>query len=213
MIRVDSNDAGQNGTLYKYQSAARSSCSCADVSNHSTYQVTTIDINMRIFALAALAGLAVAHAPFDHPGWPSQPHPTAAQPHHGSNTTCISTPDASLIATSFGLTISNYTEALAVQLFTNNFTDQSDSVNTLIHEPGLQAKDVSTQAYEENIIQITDILIARILDLHLKSRIPRRTGSPTPRSFQDPEPLEHLRHRHHPLALQSNFACPRHQYR
>jgi hypothetical protein len=108
---------------------------------------------MRIFALAALAGLAAAHAPFDHPGWPSQsgwpsqPRPTntAAQPHQ-SGAACISAPDASLIATSFGLTISNYTEALAVQLFTNNFTDQSDSVNTLIHEPGLRAQNVSTKS-------------------------------------------------------------------
>ncbi|KAG9815109.1 hypothetical protein KCV05_g18582, partial [Aureobasidium melanogenum] len=56
--------------------------------------------------------------------------------------TCISAPDASLIATNFGLTISNYTEPLAVQLFTNNFTDQSDSVLTLMHEPGLQAQDL-----------------------------------------------------------------------
>jgi hypothetical protein len=45
---------------------------------------------------------------------------------------CISDADATLIGTSFGLTISNYTEALAVQLFTEGFTDQSDSVNQLI---------------------------------------------------------------------------------
>jgi len=100
---------------------------------------------MRLLILAASVALAAAHPPFNHPGWPSQPHPTnpAAQPYWHGDAACISTSDASLIATSFGLTISNYTEALAVQLFTNNFTDQSDSVNTLIHEPGLQAKDVS----------------------------------------------------------------------
>ena len=101
---------------------------------------------MRLLVLAASVALAAAHPPFDH--WPSQPYPTnpAAQPYWPGphdDAACISTSDASLIATKFGLTISNYTEALAVQLFTNNFTDQSDSVNTLIHEPGLQAKDVS----------------------------------------------------------------------
>ncbi|CAD0088092.1 unnamed protein product [Aureobasidium vineae] len=115
---------------------------------------------MRTFVLAALVALTAAHSPFEHPGWPSQPawpsrpawpsqaagssqlNPTeAASPSAVPDATCISAPDASLIATSFGLTISNYTEALAVQLFTNNFTDQSDSVNTLIHEPGLQAQD------------------------------------------------------------------------
>ncbi|KAI4731181.1 hypothetical protein E4T49_00786 [Aureobasidium sp. EXF-10728] len=111
---------------------------------------------MRTFVLATLVALAAAHAPFDHPGWPSQPawppsqpHPTGqpAAPSAIPDATCISGPDASLIATSFGLTISNYTEALAVQLFTNNFTDQSDSVNTLIHEPGLQAKDLGSLTF------------------------------------------------------------------
>lgn len=104
---------------------------------------------MRTYVIAALVALAAAHRPFEHPDWPShpdwasQPHPTnTAALSPPSDATCISAPDASLIATSFGLTISNYTEALAVQLFTNNFTDQSDSVNTLIHEPGLTAQDV-----------------------------------------------------------------------
>ncbi|CAD0047744.1 unnamed protein product [Aureobasidium pullulans] len=98
---------------------------------------------MRSCVLASLFSLAVAYTPFERPGHPSPPHHVGpvGPYHHGSNATCISAPDASLIATSFGLTISNYTEALAVQLFTSNFTDQSDSVNTLIHEPGLQASD------------------------------------------------------------------------
>ena len=46
---------------------------------------------------------------------------------------CLCDADASLLATSFGLTISNYTQALAVQLFAEGFTDQSDSVNQLIN--------------------------------------------------------------------------------
>jgi hypothetical protein len=112
------------------------------------YHTSTLDFNMRICIIAGFVALAAAHSPFKHPSWAPQPHSSnnATQPQHGG-ATCISTADASLIATSFGLTISNYTEALAVQLFTNNFTDQSDSVNTLIHEPGLQAKDVNIQAY------------------------------------------------------------------
>ena len=57
---------------------------------------------------------------------------------------CISAADASIVATDFGLLISNYTEALAVQLLAGNFTDQSDSVNTLIYEPGLLASNVSS---------------------------------------------------------------------
>jgi hypothetical protein len=112
------------------------------------YHTSTLDFNMRICIIAGFVALAAAHAPFGHPDWRPQPHSpnNATRPQHGS-ATCISAPDASLIATSFGLTISNYTEALAVQLFTNNFTDQSDSVNTLIHEPGLRAQDVSIQSY------------------------------------------------------------------
>ncbi|KAI4852139.1 hypothetical protein E4T44_01679 [Aureobasidium sp. EXF-8845] len=103
---------------------------------------------MRICIIAGFVALAAAHSPFKHPSWAPQPHSSnnATQPQHGG-ATCISTADASLIATSFGLTISNYTEALAVQLFTNNFTDQSDSVNTLIHEPGLQAKDLGSLTF------------------------------------------------------------------
>ena len=108
---------------------------------------------MRSCVLASLFSLAVAYTPFERPGHPSPPHHVGpvGPYHHGSNATCISASDASLIATSFGLTISNYTEALAVQLFTSNFTDQSDSVNTLIHEPGLQASDVCrTNQYFEH---------------------------------------------------------------
>ncbi|KAH0368212.1 hypothetical protein KCU65_g4110, partial [Aureobasidium melanogenum] len=81
---------------------------------------------MRSFILAALVVLAAANPSVSPPG-----------------PACISGPNASLIAMKFGMTISNYTESLAVQLFTNNFTDQSDSVLTLMHEPGLRAQDVS----------------------------------------------------------------------
>lgn len=89
---------------------------------------------MRSFLIACLASAATA---FEH-----HPHPFGFPPHASENYTCISSADAALIATKFGLTISNYTEALAVQLLSDDFTDQSDSVNTLIHEPGLVASDV-----------------------------------------------------------------------
>ncbi|KAI4735485.1 hypothetical protein E4T50_14003 [Aureobasidium sp. EXF-12298] len=92
---------------------------------------------MRSFVLAALVVLAAAHPSVSPPGPPPPPPPPPP-----GDATCISAPDASLIATNFGMTISNYTEPLADQLFTNNFTDQSDSVLTLMHEPGLQAQDL-----------------------------------------------------------------------
>ncbi|KAI5264533.1 hypothetical protein E4T47_08742 [Aureobasidium subglaciale] len=94
---------------------------------------------MRSYIITALVALATAHSPYGNPGHHLYESKNAT---HSGNASCISDADASLIATSFGLTISNYTEALAVQLFTTNFTDQSDSVNTLIHEPGLQAQDL-----------------------------------------------------------------------
>jgi hypothetical protein len=50
---------------------------------------------------------------------------------------CLSQGDADALAYSFGQTISNYSTALAVQLFTNDFTDQSDSVNSLIENSPL----------------------------------------------------------------------------
>lgn len=96
---------------------------------------------MRTFFLAALTTLAAAHPSVAAPG--AAPPPPPPPPPPPKDTTCISAPDASLIASKFGLTISNYSEPLAVRLFTNNFTDQSDGVLTLMHEPGLQAQDVS----------------------------------------------------------------------
>ncbi|KAH0153459.1 hypothetical protein KCU67_g9454, partial [Aureobasidium melanogenum] len=72
---------------------------------------------MRSFVLAALVVLAAAHPSVSPPGSPPPPPPPPP-----GDATCISAPDASLIATNFGMTISNYTEPLAVQLFTNNFT-------------------------------------------------------------------------------------------
>jgi hypothetical protein len=150
MTRVDLNDAGQNRILEDISASSPSPFALVQTSTRALniYHTYTLDINMRICILAGFVALAAAHVPFKHPSWTPQPQPTndATRPQH-SGAACISASDASLIATSFGLTISNYTEALAVQLFTNNFTDQSDSVNTLIHEPGLQAKDVSIQAY------------------------------------------------------------------
>jgi hypothetical protein len=57
---------------------------------------------------------------------------------------CLSNADANILATSFGQTISNYTTELAVQLFTNDFTDQSDSVNSLIQNSPLPNIPVSS---------------------------------------------------------------------
>lgn len=157
------------------------------------YPTFPLDFSMRICVIAGFVALAAAHAPFKHPSWTPQPHSpnNATQPQHGS-ATCISASDASLIATSFGLTISNYTEALAVQLFTNDFTDQSDSVNTLIHEPGLQAKDVSIQASSRHTARNANRVSAWIFDLRIKSRLPRRPRSPASGPLQDSKPLEHL---------------------
>ena len=56
---------------------------------------------------------------------------------HENTGFCLTSGDAQVLANSFGQTISNYTTALAVQLFTNDFTDQSDSVNSLIRNSPL----------------------------------------------------------------------------
>jgi hypothetical protein len=62
---------------------------------------------------------------------------------HDTTGFCLTTGDAQILAHSFGQTISNYTTALAVQLFTNDFTDQSDSVNSLIQNSPLPNIPVS----------------------------------------------------------------------
>lgn len=92
---------------------------------------------MRTLVFAALVALTAAHPSVAPPSAPPPPPPPPGA------AACISASDASLVATKFGLTISNYSEPLAVQLFTNNFTDQSDGVLTLMNEPGLQAQDAS----------------------------------------------------------------------
>lgn len=56
---------------------------------------------------------------------------------------CIDSADAAVIGRDFGLLISNYTNELAVRLLAEGFTDQADSVNTLINNSPLPDQEVS----------------------------------------------------------------------
>ena len=62
-----------------------------------------------LFFLSAISGLAITASGF-----------------------CLSDGDAETIGYDFGQLISNYTQALADQVLASTFTDQSDSVITLI---------------------------------------------------------------------------------
>lgn len=55
---------------------------------------------------------------------------------------CIHSTDAAVIGRDFGLLISNYTNELAVRLLAEGFTDQADSVNTLINNSPLPDQEV-----------------------------------------------------------------------
>jgi hypothetical protein len=75
----------------------------------------------------------------------------AAQPFNGKSskfpntthsTSCISPADAILIANGFGQILSNFSMSFGDNLIADDYTDQSDSVATLMHSPNLLASDV-----------------------------------------------------------------------
>lgn len=59
------------------------------------------------------------------------------------NTSCISAADAVLVAEGFGQILSNFSMSWGDVLIADGYTDQSDSVATLMHSPNVVASDVS----------------------------------------------------------------------
>lgn len=58
--------------------------------------------------------------------------------------TCISAADAVLVADGFGQVLSNFSMSWGDILIADGYTDQSDSVATLMHSPNVVASDVSS---------------------------------------------------------------------
>ncbi|KAK6008592.1 hypothetical protein QM012_000495 [Aureobasidium pullulans] len=58
------------------------------------------------------------------------------------STSCISTADAVLVANGFGQILSNFSTSWGDILIADGYTDQSDSVATLMHSPNLVASDL-----------------------------------------------------------------------
>lgn len=99
-----------------------------------------------VFTIVFSALLASAHAS----DAPQVQFDGSASPSYGSMGSpgesvpfCIDSADAAVIGRDFGLLISNYTNELAVRLLAEGFTDQADSVNTLINNSPLPDQEVS----------------------------------------------------------------------
>lgn len=56
---------------------------------------------------------------------------------------CISAADAVLVANGFGQILSNFNTSFGDILIADGYTDQSDSVSTLMHSPNVVPSDVS----------------------------------------------------------------------
>ncbi|KAG9846245.1 hypothetical protein KCU98_g6158, partial [Aureobasidium melanogenum] len=77
-----------------------------------------------------------------------------AQPFHSTsskladttseNASCISAADAVLVANGFGQILSNFSTSWGDVLIADGFTDQSDSVATLMHSPNVVASDLGS---------------------------------------------------------------------
>lgn len=86
-----------------------------------------------IGGLAAPASqLASRHSVGNHTQWQNQTQWQPAQKWQPEQN-CLTDEQAQLVATKYGLLISSYTDAQADAILTTNFTDYSQSVNTLIN--------------------------------------------------------------------------------
>ncbi|CAD0099393.1 unnamed protein product [Aureobasidium mustum] len=98
---------------------------------------------MRVFVATVLCPL-VAHC--------------AAQPFNSTSsklsnstsnsTSCISAADAVLIADGFGQILSNFSTSFGDILIADGYTDQSDSVATLMHSPNVIASDLGKITFD-----------------------------------------------------------------
>ena len=111
---------------------------------------------MRFYAFASFLGFlattTIASAPaqetlidLDPTGtlYGTMGDPSVVGTDNDNNPFCMTSADAAIIGKSFGLLISSYTTELAVKLLASDFTDQADSVNTLINTSPLPHQPVS----------------------------------------------------------------------
>lgn len=64
-----------------------------------------------------------------------------------NSASCISAADAVLVANGFGQILSNFSTSFGDILIADGYTDQSDSVSTLMHSPNVVASDVSPSLF------------------------------------------------------------------
>jgi hypothetical protein len=121
---------------------------------------------------------------------------------------CLCDSDADVIGNDFAQLISNYSADFANKVLANDYTDQSDSVNTLIDSGTTSPIPVCTLLHYKVLLSSRLIVLstARFLDLRHQGCFPRWPKWPAKRSIHHPPDMAHLRHCHHPLGCQPR--CP-----
>jgi hypothetical protein len=152
-----------------------------------------------VWAATLLAGSAIADS------W--------AQPRDAF---CLCDSDADVIANDFAQLISNYTNDFATAVLADDYTDQSDSVNTLIDSGTTSPLAVRTLLYDPQTFasRLTSASVARFYHLRYQGRFPCRPERTARYPIHHPPDMAHLRHRHHPMGCHpsrypagSRFRC------
>jgi hypothetical protein len=124
---------------------------------------------------------------------------------------CLCDSDADVIANDFAQLISNYSADFATKVLADDYTDQSDSVNTLIDSGTTSPIAVCCDPLPSSscvfIIEANcPFSLARFLDLCHQGCFPRWSKYSAKHSFHHPSDMAHLRHCHHPMGCQPR--CP-----
>ena len=130
---------------------------------------------------------------------------------------CLCDSDADVIANDFAQLISNFSTDFANNVLADDYTDQSDSVNTLIDSGTTSPIAVwFLPSYDTRLLssRLIVLSLARYLDLCHQGCFHRWPKWSARRSFHYPSDMAHLRHRHHPMGCHpgghsagSRFRC------
>lgn len=148
-----------------------------------------------IFAVSALAGPLVTKRDYETCGGGSGDDGDGTAP-----PPCLTFDEATLVADHFKELQVDYSDEAADAYLTEDFTDYSDSVITLINgacTDGPLTVSILVSICETNL---SDDVTARRASLLFPRGVQGCPGRAGRSPIRDPQPVAHLRHRRHPLA-------------